>query len=69
MSSDQSARLNDLEAKFAFQDDHIRKLDEALQEQQKQLDLMNTRLGSLLQQLKSVESGIPEGEEPPPPHY
>lgn len=67
----QNDRLDALETKIAFQDEHITKLDEASINQQQQIFDLQRQLKWLGLQLKEMEQQMPgqDGPEPPPPHY
>ncbi len=56
-----------LESRIAFQEEMIRKLDEALGDQQRQLLEIRHQLKLLAEQIRMVEK--PVGEDEPPPHY
>jgi SlyX protein len=61
-------RLVELETKLAFQDRAIARLEEAVREQQKQID----KLRALCERLKArseASSADDSRDEPPPPHY
>ena len=61
--------IADLQRRYAFQEDLLRRLDEALREQDRRLADVERRLRMVVEQLRSMEAARPEGEEPPPPHY
>ncbi len=68
---DTQQRIEELEAKLAFQDDALTQLDSALVAQQTRVDQLERRLEALQTKLVALESqppGAPEGHEPPP-HY
>jgi SlyX protein len=61
-------RLIEIETKLSFQDQTIARLQEAVTEQQKQID----RLKVLTQRLQGKQEAGPGDDlsnEPPPPHY
>lgn len=62
-------RLEDLEIRYAFQQDHLQQLDDVLREQADTIERLTSELSSLREQ---VAQGL-EGEAPPeeqvPPHY
>ena len=61
-------RLIEIETKLAFQDQTIGRLQEAVIEQQRQID----RLKTLVERLQGRKAAGPEDDlsnEPPPPHY
>jgi SlyX protein len=61
-------RLMEIETRLAFQDQTIGRLQEAVIEQQRQID----RLKLLTERLRGRKEAGPEDDlsnEPPPPHY
>lgn len=63
-------RLEDLEIKFAYQEQSLQQLNDTVYRQQQQIDRL-TRLGErLLERLSALEQPTASfpGEEPPP-HY
>lgn len=63
-------RINELETRVAFQDEAIRKLVEAVAQQERELYRMSKEIGRLKASLTALEPGGLDGaEEPPPPHY
>ena len=71
MQQQVEADIEQLQMKVAFQEDAIESLNNALIDQQAQLDEMQFKIEHLLTQLKSIDhsSGRSEGQEAPPPHY
>jgi SlyX protein len=68
--TDPERRIDDLEARLAFQDDTIQALDRALSDQQQQITRLAKSVQVLLEQLENREDdGDPPEAEPPPPHY
>lgn len=66
-----SDRIAELETQIAFQDNTIEELNRIVTSQQQQIDKLTAEVAMLfgqIQQLNEVLS-VPEGEEPPPPHY
>ena len=61
-------RLIEIETKLAFQDQMIGRLQEAVIEQQKQLDRLRV-LAERLQGKQAAGPGDDLSNEPPPPHY
>jgi len=62
--------IDSLEEKIAFQEDTIQKLDEAMASQQKQLLDAELKIKLLYEQLKKLESNLPEApQDEKPPHY
>ena len=62
-------RFEDLEVKVAFQEELIQQLDEALISQQQQISELQAQLKILRSEFRTLESQLPDGPEPPPPHY
>lgn len=65
------ARIVELESKVAFQEMTIETLNQALIEQQFQLDKMQLQLRHLAEKLTGIASSnvAHQSEETPPPHY
>ena len=64
------ARIIELEEKIAFQEDMIRKLDDALTSQQRQLLDAERKIELMYQQLRKFEENLPEpAQDEKPPHY
>jgi uncharacterized coiled-coil protein SlyX len=61
--------IADLQRRYAFQEELLRRLDEALREQDRRLEDLERRLRLVIDQVRSMEQSRPEGDEPPPPHY
>jgi SlyX protein len=63
--------IEQLQMKVAFQEDTIESLNQALIEQQKQLEELQFSLRQLANKLRAIEPSqlAPEHEETPPPHY
>ncbi len=68
---DLEARVIDLEARLAFQDDTIQALNDAVSQQQLTLDRLQRALEILARRQAELAASVPgEAEdEPPPPHY
>lgn len=67
--STKDGRLNDLEIKFAYQQETIESLNETVTKQWnviEKLRLQITRLEGRLTEMSDWQGG---GDEPPPPHY
>jgi SlyX protein len=62
-------RLEDLEVKFAFQDDTIQQLDLVIQEQANTIHRLTTELATVREQLKETLGAEAPMEEQVPPHY
>jgi len=66
--TDPAPRLEALETKLAFQEDTITQLNDALVAQQSRIDLLEARIGQLVEALRALEDGD-DTPESPPPHY
>ena len=57
--------------KMAFQEDTIERLNQALSDQQFQIDKMDFKLQQVTERVKQIEPSnmADSGEEAPPPHY
>ena len=64
-------QLVDLQSRVAFQDDTIAALNDALADQQGQIERLERMLKILNEQLKQIAPGpaANPADEPPPPHY
>jgi SlyX protein len=63
-------RINDLEARLAFQDDTIQTLNDVLVEQQRTVERLQAQLGLLARRQEDMQSRMGgEEDEAPPPHY
>jgi SlyX protein len=65
------ADIEQLQMKMAFQEDTIESLNQALIEQQKQMDDLQFQLKQLVSKISAIEPSnmASENEEMPPPHY
>jgi len=65
------ARLDELETRLAFQDDTIQSLNDALGQQQIDLDRMQRSLQLVAKRQSDMASLMPDDAagEQPPPHY
>ena len=63
--------IEQLQMKMAFQEDTIESLNQALIEQQKQMDDLQFQLKQLVSKISAIEPSnmASEKEEMPPPHY
>ena len=66
---DLQKRLENLEVKFAFQEDTIHQLDQVIQEQATELHSLRSGLKSVREQLKETLGPEAPPEEQIPPHY
>lgn len=64
-------RIEELEAKVAFQEATIEELNQALIDQQFALDKLQTQVRHLAEKFKGISASnvASRGEETPPPHY
>lgn len=64
-------QISELQTKVAFQEDTIEQLNQALADQQQQIELLEYKLKHVIDKLKQLEPASvgSEGDEPPPPHY
>jgi uncharacterized coiled-coil protein SlyX len=62
-------RLEELEIRYAFQQDELRQLDEVVLEQAARIEALATELRSLREQVDRDASPEPPPEEQVPPHY
>ena len=72
MDNTDEHRLIDLESRFAFQEETIRELSDALVRQQQRIDRLEASLNVVVEQLQRGDAGddtpqTPEDERPP--HY
>jgi SlyX protein len=67
----EQADIEQLQMKIAFQEDTIESLNQALIEQQKQIDALQFSLKRLDSKVSAIEPSnmASEKEEMPPPHY
>jgi SlyX protein len=63
--------IEQLQMKMAFQEDTIESINQALIEQQKQMDDLQFQLKQLVSKISAIEPSnmASEEEESPPPHY
>ena len=64
-----SERINDLEVRYAFQEDLLRQLDEVLREQAVHIQSLQRDLASVTSQLHDLQEPDPPMVEQVPPHY
>lgn len=62
-------RLDDLEVRYAFQEETIRQLDEVIQDSSAQIERLKSELKSVREQLKETLGPEAPPEEQVPPHY
>lgn len=70
MSDPQSARIDSLEMRIAYQDETIETLNQALTSQWEQIDALKREIARLNERVVTIENnpGAPVSNEPPP-HY
>jgi len=66
---DLQKRLDDLEVKFAFQEDTIHQLDQVIQEQATEIHALKNGLKTIQEQMKETLGPEAPPEEQVPPHY
>lgn len=64
-----TARIDDMEARYAFQEETVRQLDEVLRSQATEIDQLKNQLKTVREQLKETLSPEAPPEEQVPPHY
>ncbi|WJG09320.1 SlyX family protein [Aliiglaciecola sp. LCG003] len=71
MNDELQHQLADLQTQVAFQEDTIEQLNQALADQQLQIDRITFQLKHVTHRVKQIEpSNIADpSEEAPPPHY
>jgi SlyX protein len=64
-------RLDELETRLSFQDHTVHQLNDALTDQQRQIDQLHAQIDRLRQQLETVSAALPAqaAEDEVPPHY
>ena len=68
-SDDLAQRLEDLEVRFAFQEDQIRQLDEVIRDQASLIDRLQHDVVALREDQKQLGDDEAPIEEQVPPHY
>lgn len=68
MAGDSGGRIDELESRFAFQEETIRQLNDALVAQQARIDALEATVRQVLEQLRRGEGDEPPAHQPPP-HY
>ncbi len=69
MINDLSERIQYLEEKFAFQEQTIDALNDAILDQQTQINDLEIEIVKLKQQLSYSLQQTTDEQDPPPPHY
>ena len=67
--NDLTKRMEDLEVRFAFQDETIHQLDSVVQEQALEIERLRNELRTVREQLKDTLGPEAPLEEQVPPHY
>jgi len=62
-------RLEDLEVRFAFQDETIHQLDSVIQQQALEIERLRNEVAAVREQLKETLGPEAPPEEQVPPHY
>ena len=68
-TNDLNKRIEDLEVRFAFQDETIQQLDNVIQEQAHEIERLRNELTTVREQLKDTLGPEAPPEEQVPPHY
>lgn len=67
---EQEARVTDIEARLAYQEDTLKTLDQALYQQQRRIDALEQLCARLAERLREVAGAGPYQEtDQRPPHY
>ena len=64
-----AARIEALESRIAHQDRVIDDLNVTVTAQWQEIDGLKRQIARLGDQMQDVQARVPEGPEPPPPHY
>ena len=64
-------RLDELETRLSFQDHTVHQLNDALTDQQRQIDRLHAEIDTLRQRIEAVSAAVPaqSAEDEVPPHY
>ena len=64
-------RMDELESRLAFQDDHIQQLNDIITQLQLEVMTVNERLNQSERRIQELTPSMikPVSEETPPPHY
>ena len=68
-TTDPDPRIDDLEARVAFQDDAISTLNDELVEQLGRISRLEKKLEQMIELLREQGDDPDPVDEPPPPHY
>ncbi|MFA5531382.1 MAG: SlyX family protein [Thiohalomonadaceae bacterium] len=71
LHNDLVARLEELETRFAFQEQALNDLSQAFADQQRRIDVLERTTRELREQLEVILPSlvVPAADETPPPHY
>ena len=71
MSEQQAERIDELESKLAFKEEHIKQLNDIITKLQLEVMTLNERVGHSEKRLQEITPSLlkPLSEEAPPPHY
>jgi SlyX protein len=64
-----SGRIDELEARLAFQDDTIETLNATVTAQWLKIDALMRQVTALNDRLRETEASMPKPASEPPPHY
>ena len=63
------ARLDDLEMRYAFQQELLESLNDVVTNQWEEIDRLSRMLEAVLERFENVEDEQPEDPDQRPPHY
>lgn len=64
------SRVEELEMRLTFQEDHLQHLTDSVAQQRKDIEELRIQVKYLADRLQSLSAGgVSHGDEPPPPHY
>ncbi len=68
---DDSTRMDELESRLAFQDEHIQQLNDIITKLQLEVMTLNERLANSERRIQEITPSLLKSlsEETPPPHY
>lgn len=71
LHNDLVARLDELETRFAFQEQALNDLSQVFADQQRRIDVLERTTRELREQLEVILPSlvVPAADETPPPHY
>ncbi len=68
-TSDETARIDALEMRFADQDRTLSDLNDVITAQWRKIDALEREIARLKDEFQNMAMKLPEAPEPPPPHY